>query len=120
MAGIVHEAAPGTAALAAATCAQDNRGPATAWAPNAPRDPAVDTFADRAIRKTLRGTVILVMRSDTNSPQSSKRCPLCGIAMLGIRSNPESKLVDIFHCLRCETIIDSSGSGTSHPLKRDG
>jgi 5-methylcytosine-specific restriction endonuclease McrA len=52
------------------------------------------------------------MQSSTKIPESPKRCPLCGIAMLASRSRPDSNRFDIFQCLQCETVIDLSGAVT--------
>jgi transposase len=52
------------------------------------------------------------MPPNSNVSQSPKRCPICGVAMIGRRSHPDSKHFDVFQCLRCETVIDLSGSGT--------
>jgi hypothetical protein len=35
--------------------------------------------------------------------------------MLASRSRPDSDRLDIFQCLRCETVVDLSGSATPRP-----
>jgi len=55
----------------------------------------------------------------SNESPSPKRCPLCGVAMIGGRSHPDSKRVDVFQCLRCETVIDLSGNGARNPQRPD-
>jgi hypothetical protein len=47
---------------------------------------------------------------DNARPPKPRRCPLCGVAMLGKRSHPEREELDIFHCLNCKTTIDLSGT----------
>jgi transposase len=59
------------------------------------------------------------MPFSSNESPSPKRCPLCGVAMIGGRSNPDSKRLDVFQCLRCETVIDLSGNGARNPQRPD-
>jgi transposase-like protein len=39
-------------------------------------------------------------------PQSIKHCPVCGVAMLASKSNPDSRDFDTFTCLKCEAVIN--------------
>jgi hypothetical protein len=39
--------------------------------------------------------------------------------MIGGRSRPDSKRLDVFQCLRCETVIDLSGNGARNPQRPD-
>jgi hypothetical protein len=39
--------------------------------------------------------------------------------MIGGRSHPDSKRLDVFQCLRCETVIDLSGNGARNPQRPD-
>jgi len=50
------------------------------------------------------------MPSSIKAPETPKRCPLCGLAMLASRSRPDSNRFDIFQCLHCETVVDLSGA----------
>ena len=34
-----------------------------------------------------------------------KHCPLCGVAMLGSKSSETAPQLDIFSCLKCETVV---------------
>jgi hypothetical protein len=34
-----------------------------------------------------------------------QHCPLCGVAMLGSKSNKDIQQFDTFACLRCETTV---------------
>ena len=60
-----------------------------------------------------------VMPSSSNVSPAPKRCPLCGVAMIGRQSHPDSKRLDVFQCLRCETVIDSSANGARNPKSSD-
>jgi transposase len=59
------------------------------------------------------------MPFSSNMSPSPQHCPLCGVAMIGRRSHPESKRLDVFQCLRCETVIDLSGNGARNPQRSD-
>jgi len=59
------------------------------------------------------------MPFSTKAPETPKQCPLCGLAMLASRSQPDSDRFDLFQCLRCETVIDLSGSAMRGPQRAD-
>ncbi len=40
---------------------------------------------------------------------------VCGVAMVGDKSQNDGKRYDIFRCLQCSTVIDLSGSGADTP-----
>ena len=43
-----------------------------------------------------------------------KRCPVCGVAMVGSQTEPSYPKLDHFECLNCGVVIDHSESKTSH------
>jgi hypothetical protein len=41
----------------------------------------------------------------SKSPPPIRQCPLCGVSMLGSKSNENSPGFDTYSCLKCETVI---------------
>ena len=50
--------------------------------------------------------------------QPIKHCPVCGIAMLGHRSDETSPNYDMFKCLWCDTVI-SYGATPQQRIPKD-
>jgi len=47
--------------------------------------------------------------ADDRQQQYPLSCPVCTVAMIGERSDPEREDFDIHRCLNCGTVIDESG-----------
>jgi transposase-like protein len=50
------------------------------------------------------------MSTNPDVEGARKRCPICGVSTFSTKSHPEGEQFDVFHCRRCNTLIDYSAS----------
>jgi hypothetical protein len=72
-----------------------------------PKDTCVNVRPN-ALWKVNRGTPTASKMAHSPAQSPIKRCPVCGISMLGSRTKPSHPQLDQFECLNCGVVMNYS------------